>query len=382
MKILKYLGIGVLVCGVLFAAAYFIKTNSKSIIEYETETPKIVSIEREAVVTGKVIPEDEVEIKPQISGIISELFVEEGDLVNAGDLLAKIKVVPNEQSLNSAQGRLANSKIVLKNAELDYKRNKQLFDSEIISRQEFENSQLNYSRAKQDVSNATSDLQIIKLGSAGGSTMANTNIRAIVAGTILEIPVKEGDQVIESNTFNAGTTIATIADLKKMIFEGKVDEADVDKLIIGMPLEVNLAAIQGQKLDAKLKFIAPKGSEEQGVVQFKIEGDVYLKDSISVRAGYSANAKIVLEKKDSILGISEALLQYDRKTEKSFVEVMLSNQKFEKRNVKTGITDGINVEIISGVKIDDKIKVWNKTESKKIEDNDENGQNEEDDFDD
>tara|TARA_B100000902_G_scaffold30581_1_gene36621 strand:+ start:726 stop:1874 length:1149 start_codon:yes stop_codon:yes gene_type:complete len=382
MKILKYLGIGLLVCGVLFAAAYFIKTNSKSVIEYETQTPKIVSIEREAVVTGKVIPEDEVEIKPQISGIISKLYVEEGDLVNNGDLLAKIKVIPNEQSLNSAQGRLANSKIVLKNAELDYKRSKQLFDSEIISRQEFENSQLNYSRAKQDVSNARTDLQIIKLGSAGGSSITNTNIRATVAGTILEIPVKEGDQVVESNTFNSGTTIATIADLKKMIFEGKVDEADVDKLIIGMPLEVNLAAIQDQKLDAKLKFIAPKGNEEQGVVQFKIEGDVYLKDSISVRAGYSANAKIVLEKKDSILGISEALLQFDRKTEKSFVEVMTSNQKFEKRDVKIGITDGINVEIISGVKIDDKIKVWNKTESKKIEDNDDKGQNEEDDFDD
>lgn len=382
MKILKYLGIGLLVCGVLFAAAYFIKTNSKSIIEYETQTPKIVSIEREAVVTGKVIPEDEVEIKPQISGIIAELFVEEGDLVNNGDLLAKIKVIPNEQSLNSAQGRLANSKIVLENAELDYKRNKELFESEIISKQQFENSQLNYSRAKQDVSNARTDLQIIKLGSAGGSSIANTNIRATVAGTILEIPVKEGDQVVESNTFNNGTTIATIADLKKMIFEGKVDEADVDKLIIGMPLEVNLAAIQDQQLNAKLKFIAPKGNEEQGVVQFKIEGDVYLKDSISVRAGYSANAKIILEKKDSILGISEALLQYDRKTEKSYVEVMTSDQKFEKRDVKVGITDGINVEIISGVKIDDKIKIWNKTESKKIEDNEDKGQNEEDDFDD
>ena len=382
MKILKYLGIGLLVCGVLFAAAYFIKTNSKSIIEYETQTPKIVSIEREAVVTGKVIPEDEVEIKPQISGIIAELFVEEGDLVNNGDLLAKIKVIPNEQSLNSAQGRLANSKIVLENAELDYKRNKELFESEIISKQQFENSQLNYSRAKQDVSNARTDLQIIKLGSAGGSSIANTNIRATVAGTILEIPVKEGDQVVESNTFNNGTTIATIADLKKMIFEGKVDEADVDKLVIGMPLEVNLAAIQDQQLNAKIKFIAPKGNEEQGVVQFKIEGDVYLKDSISVRAGYSANAKIVLEKKDSILGISEALLQYDRKTEKSYVEVMTSDQKFEKRDVKVGITDGINVEIISGVKIDDKIKIWNKTESKKIEDNEDKGQNEEDDFDD
>ena len=317
--------------------------------------------------------------------IVKEVVLEaywEGYLVNNVDLLAKIKVIPNEQILNSAQGRLANSKIVLENAELDYKRNKELFESEIISKQQFENSQLNYSRAKQDVSNARTDLQIIKLGSAGGSSIANTNIRATVAGTILEIPVKEGDQVVESNTFNNGTTIATIADLKKMIFEGKVDEADVDKLVIGMPLEVNLAAIQDQQLNAKLKFIAPKGNEEQGVVQFKIEGDVYLKDSISVRAGYSANAKIILEKKDSILGISEALLQYDRKTEKSYVEVMTSDQKFEKRDVKVGITDGINVEIISGVKIDDKIKIWNKTESKKIEDNEDKGQNEEDDFDD
>ena len=378
----KNIGIILLILGFLFAIAYFVRTNSKSAIEYETTNPFISSIELTSVVTGKVIPEDEVEIKPQISGIIAELFVEEGDLVNNGDLLAKIKVIPNEQSLNSAQGRLANSKIVLENAELDYKRNKELFESEIISKQQFENSQLNYSRAKQDVSNARTDLQIIKLGSAGGSSIANTNIRATVAGTILEIPVKEGDQVVESNTFNNGTTIATIADLKKMIFEGKVDEADVDKLVIGMPLEVNLAAIQDQQLNAKLKFIAPKGNEEQGVVQFKIEGDVYLKDSISVRAGYSANAKIILEKKDSILGISEALLQYDRKTEKSYVEVMTSDQKFEKRDVKVGITDGINVEIISGVKIDDKIKIWNKTESKKIEDNEDKGQNEEDDFDD
>jgi len=227
MKILKYIGIALLICGVLFAAAYFIKTNNKSVIEYETESPIVTSIERKTVVTGKVIPEDEVEIKPQIQGIIETLFVEEGDLVDTGDLLARIKVVPNEQNLNTAQGRLANSKIVLKNSKIDFDRNKNLFAKGIISKQEFQNSELRYSQSKQDVSNATSDLQIIRSGSAGGAASANTNIRATVPGTILEIPVEEGFQVIASNSFNAGTTIATIADLNKMIFEGKVDEAEV-----------------------------------------------------------------------------------------------------------------------------------------------------------
>jgi len=379
-KIFRYLGIAILLFGVLFATLYFIKTNSKSIIEYDTQDPYITSIERKTVVTGKVIPEDEVEIKPQIPGIIEKLYVEEGDLVSNGDLLAKIKVVPNEQALNSAEGRLANSRIVLKNAEIDFKRNKALFEKEIISKQDFENSQLRFDQARQDVRNAKSDLQIIRLGSAGGSSLANTNIRATVPGTILEIPVKRGDQVIESNSFNAGTTIATIADLKKMIFEGKVDEADVDKLIIGMPLKVNLAAIQGKQMDARLKFIAPKGNEEQGVVQFKIEGDVFLNDSISVRAGYSANASIVLQRKDSIMAIAESLLQFDRKTEKAYVEVLLGDQKFERRDVEIGISDGINVEILSGIKMDQKIKVWNKTESKKIEENEDTGQNQEGEF--
>jgi HlyD family secretion protein len=362
MKILKYIGIALLICGILFAAAYFIKTNNKSAIEYETETAIITSIERKTVVTGKVIPEDEVEIKPQIQGIIETLFVEEGDLVNTGDLLARIKVVPNEQNLNAAQGRLANSKIVLKNAKIDYDRSKDLFSKGIISKQEFENSELRYSQSKQDIANATSDLQIIRSGSAGGAASANTNIRATVPGTILEIPVEEGFQVIASNSFNAGTTIATIADLNKMIFEGKVDEAEVGKLKVDMPLEVNLGAIEDQSLEAKLKFIAPKGNEEQGAVQFIIEADLFLNDSIFIRAGYSANASLVLERKDSIMAIPESLLQFDRETEKPYVEISLGEQTFEKRDIEIGISDGVNVEIISGLTKEDLIKVWNKTE--------------------
>ena len=371
MKILKYSAISLLVIGALFAAAYFIKTNDKSVIVYDTQKTLITSIERKTVVTGKVIPEDEVEIKPQIQGIIDVIFVEEGDLVKTGDLLAKIKVVPNEQNLNSAEGRLANSRIVLKNADIEFNRNKDLYEKGIISKQDFDNVQLRYNQSKLDVSNAISDLQIIRSGSKGGAASANTNIRATVPGTVLEIPVEEGFQVIASNSFNAGTTIATIADLNKMIFEGKVDEAEVGKLKVGMPLEVSLGAIEDQALKAKLKFIAPKGNEEQGAVQFKIEADLYLNDSIFVRAGYSANASLVLERKDSVMAISESLLQFDRKTEEPYVEIEIENQKFERRDIKIGISDGINVEIISGISENEKIKVWNKTEPiKKGEDDD------------
>ena len=375
MKILKYIGIGIFIFGVLFALAYFIKTNNKSIISYDSQAPMITSIEKKIVVTGKVIPEDEVEIKPQISGIIDVLYVEEGDRVKNGDLLAKVKVVPNEQSLNSARGRLENSKIILKNAAIDFKRNKDLYEKQIISKQDFENVELRYSQAKQDLSNADADLKIIRLGSAGGSSIANTNIRATVAGTTLEIPVKVGDQVIESNNFNPGTTIATIADLNKMIFEGKVDESEVGKLEVNMPLKVNLGAIQDKEFDATLKFIAPKGNEEQGAVQFKIEADVYLDDSVFVRAGYSANASLVLQKKDSIMAIPEALLQFDSETEMPYVEIQISDQKFERKDVEIGISDGINVEIISGLSMQDSIKVWNKTEPKKIRSTDKGDSN-------
>ena len=369
MKILKYIGISVLIAGSLFAAAFFVKTNNKSAITFETEKMFKTSIEKKTVVTGKVIPEDEVEITPQIQGIIDGIYVEEGDQVNNGDLLAKIKVVPNEQNLNSAEGRLANSRIILKNAKIEYERNKSLFKNGIISKQQFDNVELNYNQAKLDVSNSKSDLQIIRLGSKGGSASANTNIRATVAGTVLEIPVEKGDQVIASNSFNAGTTVATIADLNKMIFEGKVDEAEVGKLVIGMPLEVNLGAVEDKSLKAKLKFIAPKGNEEQGAVQFKIEADLFLNDSIFVRAGYSANASLVLERKDSVMAISESLLQFDSKTEEPYVEIEVGDQKFERKDIEIGISDGVNVEIISGITEDDKIKVWNKTEPLKKDGN-------------
>lgn len=375
MKYLKYIGIAALIGGVLFATAFFIKSNSTSSIVYDTQTLITATIEDKIVATGKVLPEDEVNIVPQIAGIIQEILVEEGDELSAGDLIARIKVVPNEQTLNSAEGRVKSAQIVLKNSKIEFERNKALFSKEIISEQDFNSVTLRYNQDMQNLSNAKSDLQIIKLGSSGGSTITNTNVRATVSGTILEIPVKEGDQVIQANTFNAGTTIATIADLDKMIFEGQVDEGEVGKLSVDMPLIITLGAIEGKEYEAKLKLISPKGTEVGGAIQFKIEGEVYLDDEYVIRAGYSANASIVSERKVDVIAISEALLQYDSKTKKPYVEIETSNQKFKRQDVKLGISDGVNVELISGVSKTDKIKVWNKTEPDKRGEVEDNGWN-------
>ena len=381
MKYLKYIGITSLVLGILYASAFFIKSNSKSSIVYDTQTLITATIEDKIVATGKVLPEDEVNVVPQIAGIIQKILVEEGDEISTGDLIARIKVVPNEQTLNSAEGRVKSAIIVLSNSKIEFERNKALFAKEIISEQDFSSVTLRYNQDMQNLSNAKSDLQIIKLGSSGGSTITNTNVRATVSGTILEIPVKEGDQVIQANTFNAGTTIATIADLNKMIFEGQVDEGEVGKLSVDMPLIITLGAIEDKEYNAKLRLIAPKGTEVAGAIQFKIEGEVYLDDEYVIRAGYSANASIVTQRKVDITAISESLLQYDSKTKNPYVEIETSDQKFERKDVKLGISDGINAELIEGVSKTDKIKVWNKTEPDKrgeVEEEEEEEEEEED----
>ncbi|MFC4269261.1 efflux RND transporter periplasmic adaptor subunit [Polaribacter marinivivus] len=352
-----------IVIAVLFIAAliWFGKKNKSAVIEYETEKPFKTTIVKKTVATGIVTPLEEIEIKPQITGIIDKIMLLEGSKVKKGDLIATVRVVPNEQALISAQGRVNNIKINLNNAKVAYERNKKLFDKGVISRADFERFELTYNSSKQDLQNAQNDLLIIKKGSAGSGGAANTNIIAQISGTILEIPVKEGDQVIQSNNFNAGTTIASIADMSKMIFEGKVDESEVGKLIKGTDIDVSIGAIEGVKFPAKLNFIAPKGTEESGAVQFKIKADMSLDEKYFIRAGYSANADIVLEKKDSVLAIKEALLKFDKKTEEPYVEVKLADGTFEKRELKLGTSDGVNVEVLEGVTKDDEIKVWNKT---------------------
>lgn len=357
-----------LIVALLFVLKHFKDSNSKEIEEFKVEEPFFSSIDRKVVATGKLNPEEEIELKPQISGIVDEILVEEGDMVQKGDLIAKIRVVPNEQSLVSANSRINTARLSFKNAETLYLRNKTLFEKGVISKQDFENSELSYNQTRESLAQAQNDYQIIRQGSLSGGSSANTNIIAQISGTVLQIPIREGDQVIESNTFNAGTTIATIADMGKMIFEGKVDEAEVGKIEEGIDIKVILGAINEKEFPAKLTFVAPKGVEESGAVQFTIKADVEVEESTNIRAGYSANAEIEIESKDSVLVIKESLLQFNRITEEPFVEIQQEDGKFKKVDVETGISDGINIEITEGVEEGDKIKVWNKA---KDENNDE-----------
>jgi len=361
------LGIVLLIL-LVFVLKYFKDSNAKEVVDYKIELPFYSTLDTKTVATGKLNPEEEIELKPQISGIVDQIFVEEGDLVQKGDLIAKIRVVPNEQALGSAKSRINTARLSFENAQTLFNRNKALFEKGVISKQDFENSELSLNQSKESYDQSKDDYQIIKQGSLSGGSSANTNIVAQIPGTVLEIPVREGDQVIQSNNFNAGTTIATIADMSKMIFEGKVDESEVGKLEEGKDIVVILGAINEKEFPAVLTFVAPKGVEENGAVQFTIKADVTIEASTKIRAGYSANAEIEIESKDSVLVIKEALLQFNRITEKPFVELQKENGSFKKKNIEIGLSDGINVEIIDGVEEGDKIKVWNKASEENNED--------------
>ena len=342
------------------AMYYLYQKNAEDPVVYETETPSTQTIIKKTVATGSILPLEEVLIKPNISGVIEEVFVEGGDLVKAGDLIARIKVVPNLTALNDARNAIQEAKINLDDQNRNYNRQKNLFDKGVISRVDLESAQVSLDQAKQTYAAANRRYDIVRTGTTSGfGSAANTQIRSTVSGMVLEVPVEVGNQVIESNTFNEGTTIATIADVGKMIFEGKVDESEVGKIKENLPLEITVGAIEDHVFEAVLDYIAPKGKVENGAIQFEIKGTLKKQDSVFIRAGLSANASIILDRADSVLALKEALVQFDPDTKKPFVEVATGDQEFERRDVELGISDGIYVEVKSGIGTDDKIKIWN-----------------------
>jgi HlyD family secretion protein len=344
------------IIGIFGYTIYFLyeKSQSKPVV-YETATPFVTDIIKKTTATGSVVPRKEIEIKPVVSGIIEEIFVEEGDMIVKGDIITRIKIIPNMINLNNAKSRVEVAQISLKDAKRNYDRQLGLLEKGVIAKADFETYEIAYQNAQEELETAQETLELIQEGqikNSGGET--NTLVRSTITGMVLDIPIEIGFQVIEANNFNAGTTIASIADMGEMVFEGNIDESEVGKITEGMPLILTIGALEDVTFDALLEHISPKGAEVNGAVQFEIKADVSLREDQFIRAGYSANADIVLERADSVLAISESLLQFDEDT--TFVEVEVAPQEFEKRIIETGLSDGINIQVLSGISEEDKIK--------------------------
>jgi HlyD family secretion protein len=346
----------IVIVAVFGGTIYFLYQKSQTPeVVFETTTPFKSNIIKKTTATGSVVPRKEIEIKPVVSGIIDEIYVEEGQMIKKGDLIAKIRIIPNMINLNNAQSRIDVAKINLDDAKRNYNRQLELFEKGVIAKADFESYEIAYRNAQEELETAEETLELIQEGQIkkpGSAT--NTIVKSTIDGMLLDIPVEIGDQVIEANNFNAGTTIASVADMGEMVFEGNIDESEVGKIKEGMPLILTIGALEDVTFDAKLEHISPKGAEINGAVQFEIKADVKLKEDQFVRAGYSANADIVLDRVDSVLAISESVLKFDDDT--TYVEVEVGEQQFEKRIIQTGLSDGINIEVISGLSENDKIK--------------------------
>jgi HlyD family secretion protein len=360
-KIRNIVLVAVLIGTFIYTLIYLYGKSKPIVIEYNTEKPIVTNIIKKTVATGTIVPRKEVLIKSNVSGIVQKIFVQAGAHINKGDIIAQVKIVPDIINVNEAESRIERAKIALDNATQELERNTKLFSNEAIAKTELIASELNFKNTKQELETAENNLQIIKDGVSkkiGAAT--NTIIRSTISGLILDIPVKEGNSVIQSNNFNEGTTIASIADMGQLVFEGKVDESEVGKIRPGMNLLLTVGAIENALFNAKLEYIAPKGSLENGTIQFQIKAAIELNKNYFLRANYSANADIVLERKDSVLAISESVLQFDEQ-EKTFVELLQKNKIYQKKYIKTGLSDGVNIEILEGIAPTDIIKGTEKT---------------------
>lgn len=344
----------VIVASFVGTGFFLYQKSAESPVVFETDSLFVTSIVKKTVATGSIVPRREIELKSQVSGVVEKLYVDAGAVVKQGDLIAKIKIIPNVVALNNAEASVNNSRINFKNAQREMERQKGLFDQQIISEVEYNRFLLEFDLAKQAMEAAENNLALVKEGASKKSDNVSNLVRSTTDGMVLDVPVKQGTFVIESNTFNEGTTIAAVADMNEMIFEGKVDESEVGKLKEGMELDLVIGALDTERFKAYLEFISPKGVEEEGAIQFPVKAEVTLDKDAFLRAGYSANADIVLDKRDSVLSIRESNLIFEE--DKIFVELQTGPQQFEKREITTGLSDGINIEVLKGLDAKDRVK--------------------------
>ncbi|UOQ72828.1 efflux RND transporter periplasmic adaptor subunit [Hymenobacter cellulosilyticus] len=355
-----FLGILVLLllAGFGWLVRYFWKQAHTDPVTYKTETPFVADIVKKTVATGSIVPRREVQIKPQVSGIVEELFVEAGEPIKEGQLIARIRTVANAANVNNAQNNIQAARVALETSQIELDRQRPLFEQKVIAEQEYNRLLADVRAKKQALDAAQNDLQIAQRGASRNTGGASNTVRSTITGLVLDVPIKVGSSVVERNNFNEGTTIAAIADMKSLVFEGKVDESEVGKVREGMDLNLTVGALEGENFPATLEYIAPKGITEEGAIKFQVRANVRLQPGQFLRAGYSANGDIVLGRRKQVLAIRESLLQFGKVNKDSvFVEVETAPQQFQKRLVKTGLSDGINVEVLSGLTKTDKVKV-------------------------
>jgi HlyD family secretion protein len=379
-----------IVLGLIFAIAlisgisYLVKSNSTESEAFLTRKPTVQNMDDKVMATGKIVPKEEIEIKPNIAGIIDKILVDEGDRVEAGQLIATVRIIPNIAEVNNAQQNVQNSQLQINNAKTNvanmqtqFAMSEKLYKQGVISKQEYLTAQQQLYTQQQALKNANQQLvtaqkslQIVKTGAIPElQGLATTQIRSKAAGTVLEVPVKVGSQVIEANSFNAGTTICSIADLNSLIFQGEIDEAQAGKLKQGMDMNIVIGALQNKSFPGRLTMIAPKGKDTNGTIKFPVEGDVNNPNNEYIRAGFSANGEIVMSSQKNALLLDESLVQYEKSNgkDKAFVEVKQPDGKFKKVFVKLGASDGINVQILSGIDKNAEVKVWNPSDKDKEE---------------
>ena len=333
------------------------KSQPKEVV-YNEFTPKLEDIQKTTIITGKIEPRNEVNIKPQISGIITELYKEPGDYVNAGDVIAKVKVIPDMGQLSSAEARVRLSEINLKQAQIDYDREENLYNMKLVSADEYDKIKQALQQAKEEKVAAIDALQVVRDGvSKSNASASSTLIRSTISGRILDIPVKVGNMVILSNNFNDGTTIASVANMNDLIFRGNIDETEVGQLVNDMPMKITIGALQDLKFDANLEYISPKAVENNGANQFEIKAAVKLAEGSQIRSGYSANAEIVLSSVSKVLSVPESAIEFSG--DSTFVYVIKGEGKektYERTQVTTGLSDGVNIEIKKGLTVKDKVR--------------------------
>lgn len=356
-RILRIIGLVLLGLLVISTFMFLWQKSQPKVVQYTIVTAQKGDIQKSTVATGKVEPRNEILIKPQMSGIISEVYKEAGDMVKAGDIIAKIQVVPDMVNLSSAESRVERAKLAANQSRSNYERDLKLYQNDVISREEFEKVELQYKNDEEELRAATDNLSLVRTGITQSSAQtSNTLVRSTVDGTILDIPVKVGNSVIQTNNFNDGTTVASVADLSDMLFIGKIDETEVGRLTSGMPIEITIGAIQGRTIPANLEYISPKGTEESGAILFEMKAALKIPEDLFIRAGYSANANIILDKREQVLTIPESSLEFSG--DSAFVYMVKNEepQEFERHFVKIGLSDGINIEVTEGLKENDRIR--------------------------